>query len=336
MSHWIEQHWQRLTPVSAALLPLGLLFGGIVRLRRRAYELSLLRQRQLPVPVIVIGNISVGGTGKTPLTIYLASRLRQLGLRPGIISRGYGGSAQQPTSVTSDSPAALVGDEPILIARHTGCPVFVCRDRAAAGAALLAAHPHCNLLLCDDGMQHYQLARDLEIAVVDAARGFGNSLPLPAGPLREMPARLGKVSAIVTNGPGTLPLPAEVPIFRMQLRGSHCYRLNAPHETCAATELNRGKVMAVAGIGNPQRFFSQLHSLGLTAEHTAFADHHAFTPTDLVFPGYDTILLTEKDAVKCAGFKDDRIWVFPVSAELEPDLAQFIVHRLQQHGLETA
>lgn len=336
MSHWIEQHWQRLTPVSAALLPLGLLFAGVARLRRAAYTLGMLRQHKLPVPVIVIGNISVGGTGKTPLTIYLASRLRQLGLRPGIVSRGYGGSAQQPTCVTGDSPAALVGDEPILIARHSGCPVFVCRDRAAAGAALLAAHPDCNLLLCDDGMQHYQLARDLEIAVVDAARGFGNSLPLPAGPLREMPARLGKVSAIVTNGPGTLPLPVEVPIFRMQLRGSHCYRLNAPHETCAATELNRGKVMAVAGIGNPQRFFSQLHSLGLTAEHTAFADHHAFTPTDLAFPGYDTILLTEKDAVKCAGFKDDRIWVFPVSAELEPDLAQFIVHRLQQHGPETA
>lgn len=335
MSHWIEQHWQKRTLVSTALLPLSLLFAGLAAIRRGAYGIGLLRAKKLPVPVVVIGNISVGGTGKTPLTIHLANHLRQLGLRPGIISRGYGGSAQQATAVHSDSPADLVGDEPILIARHTGCPVYVCRDRAAAGLALLAAHPECNLLLCDDGLQHYQLARDIEIAVVDAARGFGNRLPLPAGPLRETPARLRRVTAIVVNGYGEPRLPQR-PIFRMQLSGSYCYRLNAPQETCPAAELAGRKLMAVAGIGNPQRFFRQLQGLGLRIETTAFPDHHAFTPADLAFPGYDTILLTEKDAVKCAGFKDGRIWVFPVSAELEPDLAQFVVHRLKQHGSETA
>ncbi len=333
MSHWIERHWQQLTPLSVALTPLALLYRLIASLRRLACRLA--SAHRLPVPVIVIGNISVGGTGKTPLTIHLAQRLCQLGHRPGIISRGYGGSAQSPTRVDSNSPASLVGDEPLLIARHTGCPVYVYRDRAAAGAALLAAHPDRTLLLCDDGMQHYSLARDIEIAVVDAARGFGNRLPLPAGPLREPTTRLQEVTAIVVNGVGQPTLPRTVPTFHMQLSGHQCYQLLAPQHICPVNQLP-GKVMAVAGIGHPQRFFSQLQSLGLIADSTAFPDHHAFSAAELAFPGYDTILLTEKDAVKCASFKDDRIWVFPVSAALEPDLARYIVERLKPDGPETA
>lgn len=332
---WIEQHWQRFTPVSAALLPLTALFSGLAALRRKAFKLGLSRQHKLPVPVVVVGNISVGGTGKTPLTIQLAKRLCQLGYHPGIISRGYGGSATQATAVYPDSNPDQVGDEPVLIARHTALPVFVCRDRAAAGRALLKAYPECNLLLCDDGLQHYPLARDVEIAVVDGARGFGNGLQLPAGPLREPQSRLTDVDAIVLNGFGQPPLP-DTPLFHMQLHGSDCYRLSAPHETRPTTDFAGHNVVAVAGIGHPERFFMQLRGMGLQPRCYAFPDHHHFTPEELAFPGSDFVLLTEKDAVKCSGFKDDRIWVFPVSADIEPDLAQFVVHRLKQHGSETA
>ena len=332
---WIEQHWQRFTPVSALLTPLSALFGGIAALRRQAFKLGLSRQHDLPVPVVVVGNISVGGTGKTPLTIQLARRLCQLGYHPGIISRGYGGSATEPTVVYPDSNPDQVGDEPVLIARHTALPVVVCRDRAAAGHALLKAHPECNLLLCDDGLQHYPLARDVEIAVVDGARGFGNGLLLPAGPLREPQSRLQQVDAIVLNGFGQPTLPQR-PVFQMHLTGGECYRLSAPHETRPASDFIGHNVIAVAGIGHPERFFMQLRGVGLQPRCYAFPDHHQFTPEELAFPGCDFVLLTEKDAVKCAGFKDDRIWVFPVSAEIEPDLAQFVVEKLRQHGSQTA
>jgi len=326
MSHWIEQHWQKRTLVSTALLPLSLLFAGLAAIRRGAYGIGLLRAKKLPVPVVVIGNISVGGTGKTPLTIHLANHLRQLGLRPGIISRGYGGSAQQATAVHSDSPADLVGDEPILIARHTGCPVYVCRDRAAAGLALLAAHPECNLLLCDDGLQHYRLARDLELVLIDAARGLGNGRCLPEGPLREPVERLQSVDACLFNGAA------------QDSEAGFAFRLNPTElvnlsngERASLNHFPPGQALhAVAGIGNPQRFFTTLKGLNWQPVEHPFADHAPLSAELLRFAPPLPLVMTEKDAVKCRHFAAPDWWYLAVQAQPSAAFVAWLDGELQR------
>jgi tetraacyldisaccharide 4'-kinase len=268
----------------------------------------------LPVPVIVVGNLTVGGSGKTPLALWLTQCLRERGWRPGIVSRGYGGEgdggAVRP--VLADSDAALAGDEPLLLARRSGVPVFVGHDRAAAGKALLAAHPECDVLISDDGLQHYRLDRRVEIAVFDR-RGAGNGYLLPAGPLREPLRRLAKVTAVVLNGGGAL-ADTTAPCFSMRLAGQRFVALDDPRKTCSAADLHGRPLHAVAGIGDPSRFFSQLAALGLEFSEHPFPDHRAYRADDLAFAGDGVLLMTEKDAVKCAGLVLSEAWVLPVGA----------------------
>ncbi|MGE5469909.1 MAG: tetraacyldisaccharide 4'-kinase [Bacteroidota bacterium] len=335
LAGWLQRQWfeqRRLSPalwlLLPILLPLNWLFSGLARLVR--YKTM---PQRLPVPVVVVGNITVGGAGKTPLTIALAAALRQRGWRPGIVSRGYGGENAAPRPVCPESRPADVGDEPILLARRSGVPVWVGRDRAAAGRALLAARPEVNLILCDDGLQHYRLGRDVELAVFDG-RGAGNGWRLPLGPLREPLDRLRAVDAVVCNGAPDARLPAAVPQFGTALRPGAFYRLDAAAQRCSAADFAGKKLYALAGIGDPGRFFRTLEALGLHCETHPFPDHHAYGAADLAFAGDGILLITEKDAVKCAGLTAGETWVLPVEAELSPALIELVVEKL--HGRPAA
>lgn len=311
------------------LLPLSWCFGVLVALRRALYRRGWLKTHRLPVPVVVIGNLTVGGAGKTPLLLHLAETLQAHGMRPGIISRGYGGKNDDVMAVTSDSDPALAGDEPVVLARRSGCPVFVGRDRGAAGRTLLATHPECTLLLADDGLQHYRLARDLEIVVFDR-RGAMNGWLLPAGPLREPLSRLADVDAVVLNDAGgVLSAPTFCgSVFRMTLQGEIFHRLDQPGIACRAAELQGLRLHAIAGIGAPQRFFDTLTALGLEYVAHPFPDHHAYRREELLFSA-DALLTTEKDAVKLAALNLSLpVWVLPVTASVSPDLAAFILEKL--------
>lgn len=298
-------------------------------LRRNAYRLGWLRSERLPVPVVVVGNISVGGTGKTPLVLWLVHFLKQQGLRPGIVSRGYGGSGEAPRAALADSDAACVGDEPVLLASRSDCPVWVGRDRVAAGRALLDAHPECDVIVCDDGLQHYRLRRDVEIVVVDGQRRFGNGYLLPAGPLREGTGRLCGVDAVVVNGGAVLEM--QIVQFGMRLRGSALRNLRSGKILDAAALVGK-HIHAVAGIGHPQRFFDHLHGLGLVFEAHAFPDHHAFRPGDLEWPDAEVVVMTEKDAVKCMGFVTEHYWALSVVAEVAPGLGELVVSKIKGAG----
>ena len=321
-----------LTPLAAALLPAALLFRLGVAVRRNAYRFA---RAALPVPVVVIGSIVVGGSGKTPLTKALAEALAQRGWRPGIVSRGYGGSNVAPRAVSRADDPAIVGDEPLLLAA-TGLPVWVGRDRVATARALVAAHRDCNLILSDDGLQHYALRRDFEIAVVDAARGLGNGWLLPAGPLREPASRLREVDAIVTlvaerasrseSGDGRR---SEMWYEPLPWRG-----LTDASAVADTARWRAGPLHAVAGIGDPQRFFALVRSLGLDPVCHAFPDHHRYVRQDLELPGAAAILMTEKDAVKCAAFADARCWCLPIRARIAPELIERVERKLR--GLQAA
>jgi tetraacyldisaccharide 4'-kinase len=327
LARWLQRQWfdqRRLTPALWLLLPLAWLYAGLSALNRR-----FAKPQRLPVPVIVVGNIIVGGAGKTPLTLWLARQLRNSGWRPGIVSRGYGRSSDEVRAVSAESRPEEVGDEPLLLARRSGVPVWVGRHRAVAGAALLAAHPEVNVVLCDDGLQHYALARDVELVVFDA-RGAGNGWRLPVGPLREPVARLATVDAIVCNGSPETPLPTATPTFEMGLKPGLFYRLDAAGQTASAETLRgRGALHALAGIGNPERFFRTLESLGLRCENHPFPDHHRYVVADLAFARDGILLMTEKDAVKCAGLTAGETWVLPVEAELSPALIELILEKLR-------
>jgi len=312
----LEHLWYRRSAAHILLLPLSGLFALTVALRRALFRAGLLRTHRLPVPVIVVGNLTAGGSGKTPLVLWLTALLRAQGHRPGIVSRGYGGAATGPRAVAPGDDPALVGDEPALLAARSGVPVWIGTDRPAAAGALLAAHPDCTHIVSDDGLQHYALARDFEIAVVDGARGFGNGWLLPAGPLREPRSRLATVDAIVVNGTGTpTGLPANA--VRMQLEGMLLRNLHDPSRTLPAAAFVGQPVNALAGIGDPERFFRHLEALGLTLVRHPFPDHYAYTEADLDVAGTDAIVMTEKDAVKCLAFATERCWVLPVEARVE-------------------
>jgi tetraacyldisaccharide 4'-kinase len=318
-----ERHWYRLSWLSLALAPLAAVFGAGVRLRRFAFRAGWLPVDRLPVPVVVVGNLVAGGTGKTPLVLWLVAALRARGFLPGVVSRGYGGANAVPQAVAAAGATERYGDEPVLLADRSDAPVWIGRDRAAAGRALLAVHPHCDVLVCDDGLQHYRLGRDFEIAVEDE-RGLGNGFLFPAGPLREPASR--PVDAVVLNG-----APPRPGAFAMRLEPAGFRRVADPGAAVVASEALRGRRLhAVAGIGNPRRFFATLEALGLAFTPHAFPDHHAFTARDLEYPDCDAVLMTEKDAVKCRRFARTDLLALRVEARVDERLADAIAARI--HG----
>ena len=324
----LQRAWQRRGLLAVLLLPPAAVFALLAAIRRAMYRHGILNSARLPVPVIVIGNITVGGSGKTPLTLWLIGELQGRGFRPGVVSRGHGGIGRV-TEVLPGGDAAQVGDEPLMMKRRAGLPVFVGRDRVAAARALIAAHSDCDLIVADDGLQHYSLARDIEIAVLDG-RGLWNGWPLPAGPLREPSSRLARVDALVVNGPPpSLPRDAAGPAqFCMRLVGDTFHSLVEPERTCVAADLTGLRLAAVAGIGDPGRFFGHLTALGLSYRGYAFPDHHRYLSADLGAIDADALLMTEKDAVKCAGLTERPVWVLPVTARVEPDLAALVMEKL--------
>ena len=291
----------------------------------------MLASYRMPVPVIVVGNITAGGTGKTPLVLWVCDFLREQGYEPGIVSRGYGGRGET-MAARKDSVPAITGDEPVLLAQRSRCPVWIGRNRAAAARALIAANPGCNVIVSDDGLQHYGLQRDVEIAVLDGSRGTGNGLPLPAGPLRESTARLAEVDAVVVTGDTSLP-GASATTFAMRLDGNlFCNLLNPAFHQEAGAFLDK-RVHAVAGIGNPARFFDHLQRLGLSFAAHAFPDHHAYSQADLEFSDADAIIMTEKDAIKCTHFARENYWVLPVDAHVDMALGRLILEKMKtRHG----
>lgn len=303
------------------------LFGAVAVLRGGLYRRGLLHSRKLAVPVVVVGNLTVGGTGKTPLTAALAMLLLRLGRKPGIATRGHGRRSKSLRMVRSDSTWEQVGDEPVLLHRRTGVPVCVATRRSEAAHALMAQG--CDVILCDDGLQHMALARDLEIAVVDGARGFGNGRLLPAGPLREPVERLAGIKLLVINGEPCAQLaPLVARALKMSLRGEHVRPVSGSGPALPLTQFAGQTVHALAGIGNPERFFAQLRGAGLQVIEHHFPDHHAFTAADLRMNDALPLLMTEKDAVKCASFAATNHWYVPVEACFDADDEQRLMKAL--------
>jgi tetraacyldisaccharide 4'-kinase len=333
----LTELWYRERPRPSLLQPLAWVYRLAVGVRRRAYASGWAQTHAAGRPVVVVGNLTVGGTGKTPLTIWLSRELSALGLKVGVVSRGYGAndwhgarSGRRPRLVDPQAQWREVGDEPLIIARRTGCTTVVGRDRVAAAHALVARG--VDVIVADDGLQHLALARDCEIVVVDGARGFGNGRVLPAGPLREPLERLRHADAVVVNGAvahaslaqalaGAAPL-------GMSLVATDAVRLDAP-EAARPLESFRGQhVHAVAGIGNPARFFAGLRAHGISVLEHAFPDHHPFRAAELQFGDGLPVLMTEKDAVKCAAFADPRLWYVPVTAQFPEADAHELLRRV--------
>lgn len=321
--------WLRGGALSLALAPAAGLFCAAAWLRRALYRGGVLRIRRFPVPVIVVGNITVGGAGKTPLVIWLVSFLQRHGYRPGVVSRGYGGHASRwPQQVRRDSDPRVVGDEAVFLARACACPMAVAPERPAAVEALLA-HTDCDVVIADDGLQHYRLGRDLEIAVLDGERGFGNGRCLPAGPLRERPRRLEKVDLVVTHRPDT-PTEETASGFGFRLVGEQAVNVVSPTVTRRLRDWPAGPVHAVAGIGNPERFFAHLRGAGLEVVAHPFPDHHRFRPEDVRFGDSAPVLMTEKDAVKCRWIEGPDYWTVPVEAQPDEGFGAAVVDRLRR------
>jgi tetraacyldisaccharide 4'-kinase len=319
------RHWTSRGAVAWLLWPVSLVFGAVVFFRRLFYRFHLFKSHAAGIPVIVVGNLTAGGSGKTPLVLRIAEILRDHHWKPGIVSRGYGGSAQAPREATIASDPAEVGDEPMLLARRSGCPVWVAPDRVQACKALREQHPDCDVIVTDDGLQHYALRRDLEICVVDG-RGFGNGFLQPAGPLREPPSRLRSVSAVVANGAQGIEGHA------MKLEGDQLVRFNDARDVRAAKSFAGQRMHAVAGIGDPKRFFLHLARFGVKVVPHPFADHHPFRAQDFEFGDNDPIVMTEKDAVKCkrivAASPNAQFWVLPVRASLDPAFERWLLEAL--------
>ena len=335
MQAWLESKWYGSQNKGWKILcfPFHCILQCLVLSRYFLYRFGLLSSWRSPVPVVIVGNISVGGTGKTPLVIWLVEKLKAAGYFPGVISRGYGGMIQHPSEVPEGGNPSLFGDEPLLIAKRASCPVWVGKDRPAAAKALLRAYPQCNVIISDDGMQHYALQRDIEIVVVDGSRLYGNKLLLPLGPMREPMSRLTRVDAIVVNG-GSSCKPGE---YLMRLDGDEFSSLHTPQKIVQASHFLNKKNHAVAGIGNPKRFFNHLRKLGVKVTEHSFPDHHPFQPSDLSIPDADAILITEKDAVKCQHFPQKNIWVLPVKAEVMNGLENKVINKIESfYGRKTA
>lgn len=318
------------------LWPLSALFRLLAQRRRDQFLQGKKQVYRAPVPVIVVGNITVGGTGKTPLTIWLVQQLQARGFRPGIVSRGYGGNAPQyPHRIAQNDTAVIAGDEPLMLARRTGVPVMIDPDRSAAVQALLQ-QTDCNLVISDDGLQHYRLGRTFELVVLDGSRGLGNGELLPVGPLREPEARLQQVDAIVVNGdvlhPSLYALPSAYRHSLHIVPGT--FKSLLDHSDCPLeTVRTQPRLVAIAGIGNPHRFFDTLRQLGIQCECRAFPDHHAYSAQDIADLRDATLLTTEKDAVKLQGLLGVKGCYLPVDAEVQGDLIDVIIAALQRFEL---
>jgi tetraacyldisaccharide 4'-kinase len=316
--------WYKDAFLGVWLMPLGFLFRDVIRFRKFLYRLGVLKSYTLPVPVIVVGNITVGGTGKTPLIICLAEFLKESGYKPGIISRGYGGKAESwPQWVSAESDPKLIGDEALLIAKQTGCPVVVGPLRVEAAKALLK-QADCDVILSDDGLQHYALNRTIEIAVIDGERRFGNGYCLPAGPLREPIERLQSVDLVIVNGQE-----AEENQFTMQLVGNTLINL-VTGEQKSLDKFKGVECHAFAGIGNPERFFEALASAGLIFKSQSFPDHYQFQNHDIQYSDNKPVLMTEKDAVKCSAFAGIKHWYLPVKAVPETGFTEQLLNLLKR------
>jgi tetraacyldisaccharide 4'-kinase len=326
----LQQLWARTGVLTLLLSPLAVLFALVSWLRRLTYRLGWLRAVSVGVPVIVVGNITAGGSGKTPLVIWLVNWLSAQGYRPGVVSRGYGGSAHGCVAVEADSLPAEVGDEPLLIHVKTAAPVVVGRDRVAAARTLLEHHPDVDVIVSDDGLQHYRLQRTLELAVIDAASGLGNGWPLPAGPLREPPSRLRSVDAViqVVRGPAQPRTYPHVASWRADYAAGQAWRLRAPQEKKPLADLPSRDWIAATGIGRPQGFFDMLAAQGIRFTARAFADHHAFQPQDL--PADGAVLMTEKDAVKCQSFAGTDWWAVELDVAPETGFVDWLGTRIKQ------
>ena len=306
----IEKVWYSKNIYSLLLSPLSLIYISIIYLRYTLYQLGLISITKINVPTIVIGNIVAGGTGKTPLVIWLAKHFKDKGFLPGIVSRGYGGIyLSNMELVKPTSNPLLVGDEPVIIARNTNCPVVVAKKRAK-GAKELVEKYNCNIILCDDGMQHYSLARDIEIAVIDGQRRFGNNYCFPAGPLREPKSRIFKADLIVSK------YNARTCEHKMDYTYHQLVSLNELSKTIPISDLHGMTVHAIAGINNPDHFFSYLRSHKLELIIHKFPDHYSYTEDDVKFDDNFPVVMTEKDAVKCLNYSSDKHWYIPISAEL--------------------
>lgn len=312
---FVENIWYTDHPLGLLLLPVSWLYILFVKLRRWCYRSGVIAVKRLETPIIIVGNITVGGTGKTPLVIWLVEYFKAKGFRPGVIGRGYAGKpSKKPQQVQADSNPFTVGDEPVLIARNTGCPVAVSVQRQRAAAALIK-HCGCNLILSDDGLQHYALGRDIEIAVIDGHRRFGNGYCLPAGPLRETISRLETVDFVIGK----------------HIADGNEYRMDYVYRDLVSVcdqnrqlpiEAFRGKsVHAIAGICNPDHYFAYLSKHGLNIIVHKFADHHRYSTNDINFNDGLPVVMTEKDAVKCTDFADERHWYLPIRAALPRSFA---------------
>ena len=331
---WLHRQWTKRGLLACALSPLSLVFLSAARKRRKN-----LVPKAIPVPVVVVGNIYVGGTGKTPVTIALVKELIRRGWRPAVISRGFGRKDELPKLVTPTSPAAEVGDEPLLIAQQAGVPVAVARDRVAAAHLILDKFPECNLMISDDGLQHYGLARDVEIAVV-GARGLGNGWVLPAGPLREPPSRLDEVDAIVLNATEDT-FDSRTPRFAATAVLGKARSLDGQKSLDLDELAASGKtVRAAAGIAAPGRFFAMLRAHDIEGEMVELGDHFAFDSNPFKNAKEDVILITGKDAVKCRQHpelaKDERIYWVEYLVDIDPYLVDFIENKLKEKGANNA
>lgn len=325
----LEHYWYQPGFLVWLLLPLSWLFCAVAVTRRKLYQLNVKKSYSADAPVVVIGNIVAGGSGKTPLLISICEYIKQQGFKPGVVSRGYGGTVTGLKQLHDDDQAELVGDEPMMIYQRTRVPVVVGPDRAAAVNYLLDNNK-CDIVLSDDGLQHYRMRRDIEIAVVDTNRRFGNGFCLPAGPLREPVSRLAEVDLVVYNGTSTGG--AENCCYTLEI--VELYRLGSGESSSLASFTGKS-VHAVAGIGNPERFFTQLRDNDIDVVEHAFSDHHRYQQDD--FSGWDDgcIIMTEKDAVKCSSLSLPDAWVVRVEAQmtdmLESQLSSKLLPLLKRH-----
>jgi len=326
MIKYIQYSWYNKSKLTLFLKPFSWLFCSVVFIRKTLYRFKIIKSYQLSVPVIIVGNITVGGNGKTPTVIWLAEKLKQSGYRPGIISRGYGGLAKKwPQQVRSDSDPLIVGDEAIVISSRTGCPMAVGPDRVEAGNALIK-HSNCDIIISDDGMQHYRLKRNIEIAVVSVNTRFGNELCLPAGPLREPIKRLDSVDFVIANGKLNSSDKAE---YNMEYNGDELYSLSDNNHRIKLSDYENKEVHAIAAIADPERFFKSLTKLNINIVEHAFIDHYVFAQTDLIFNDDLPIIMTEKDAVKCRRLNLDNCWYLPITCEISNSLELSILNKLE-------